>query len=126
MPARLLRTIAVTALVLVPAAGCGSGGSSGGGGTPDTGLGADLEVHAKDSLKFDKKSYTATAGDIDVVYKNDGSTAHNLLIEDVDDFKLTVGKTDEGTVTLKAGTYTLYCDLAGHEQAGMKATLKVT
>jgi plastocyanin len=30
------------------------------------------------------------------------------------------------TVTLKAGKYTFYCPVPGHEQAGMKGTLTVT
>jgi uncharacterized cupredoxin-like copper-binding protein len=30
------------------------------------------------------------------------------------------------TATLKAGTYTFYCSVPGHEQAGMRGTLTVT
>lgn len=84
-----------------------------------------LVVHAKDTLKFDKDAYTAKAGAIDVEYVNDGSVNHTLLIKDVDDFELKVPGTNEGTVDLDAGTYELYCAVAGHEAAGMKATLTV-
>ena len=41
-------------------------------------------------------------------------------------FKLSVGDEATGTVELTPGTYTLFCDLPGHESAGMKATLTVT
>ena len=70
----------------------------------------------------------ATAGDVHITYRNDGSIGHTLLIEGVDGFKLDVagrGDVDEGSVTLAPGTYTMYCDVAGHRQAGMHGTLEV-
>jgi plastocyanin len=92
-----------------------------GGATPSS-----LTIHAEDQLKFDKTAYSAKAGAIDVSYVNDGSIAHTLLIQGVKGFELKVPGQDTGSVTLKAGTYTLYCDLPGHEAAGMKATLTVS
>ena len=43
-------------------------------------------------------------------------------------FKLSVtpGQTKTGAVTLAAGTYTIYCDIAGHRAAGMEAKLVVS
>ena len=35
------------------------------------------------------------------------------------------GKTSTFTVNLKPGKYTFYCQVPGHEQAGMKGTLTV-
>jgi plastocyanin len=111
----------------VPLAACGGDDSSAATTTTSSGSGTTgaITVHAKDTLKFDKDAYEAPAGKVDVSYVNDGSVGHTLLINGVEGFKLTVGKTDDGTVDLKAGTYTLYCDIAGHEAAGMKATLTV-
>jgi uncharacterized cupredoxin-like copper-binding protein len=57
---------------------------------------------------------------------NDGSVAHTLLVRGKSGFKLSVGKTDTGTVDLPAGSYELFCDVAGHEAAGMKADLEVS
>ena len=48
-----------------------------------------------------------------------------FLIKDVDGFKLSIGREDDGSVDLEAGSYTLYCDVAGHEAAGMVADLVV-
>jgi len=108
------------------------GGSSGGGATQTTTGPIDLTVKALDpggKYSFDSKSYTAKAGTVNVALVNAGQENHNLLVEGVDKnkFKLTVtpGQTATGSVSLPAKTYTIYCDIAGHRQAGMEAKLVV-
>lgn len=91
----------------------------------DTTGGSAVTVAAEDNLSFDEGSYSAEAGTVAVTYKNNGSVAHTLLIKDVDGFKLSIGREDDGSVDLEAGSYTLYCDVAGHEAAGMVADLVV-
>ena len=101
---------------------------------PDTsdgpgGPGGDLTVLANDQLKFDKESYEVPPGELHVTYENDGSLAHTLLIRDTDFGKLSIsgsGASAEGTVDLEPGTYEMYCDVAGHEAAGMVAELTVS
>jgi plastocyanin len=125
MHTRLFRTIAGAALLLLPFAACGGGSSTGGGSTE----GADVTVHAQDSLKFDKTDYSAKTGDVKIAYVADGSLTHTLLIQDKGGFKLQIsgrGDTKTGTVNLTPGSYTLFCDIPGHESAGMKATLTVS
>lgn len=81
-----------------------------------------------EDISFPSDTYQAAAGTIQVTYENVGSIVHTLVIEDVDDFKLTVnsnGDVDEGSVDLEPGTYDMYCDVPGHRQAGMEATLEV-
>jgi plastocyanin len=120
-----LAIAAASLLVALPLTACG--GDDDTAEPPTTGgpAGSELVVHGKDTLKWDKDAYTAKAGTIDVRLVNDGSINHTLLIKDVDDFELKVPGTNEGTVDLEAGTYTLYCDVAGHEAAGMEAELTV-
>lgn len=123
MQTRLFGTIAGAALLVLPLAACGGGSSTGSGSAS----GADVTVHAKDSLKFDKSDYSAKTGDITIAYVGDGSLTHTLLIKDKSGFKLQVSHdTKTGTVNLAPGSYTLYCDVPGHESAGMKATLTVS
>ena len=94
--------------------------------SPSGGGGSEVTVGATDQLKFDAESYEAEAGEVTFHYENEGSVAHTLLIKDVDGFKLEMGPSDEGSVEREAGEYTLYCDVAGHEAAGMVADLTVS
>jgi plastocyanin len=109
------------------------GGSSGGSATEPTTGAIDLTVKALDpggKYSFDQKDYTAKAGTVNVAFVNAGKENHDLLVQGVDKkkFKLstTPSATDTGAVTLAAGTYTIYCDIAGHRQAGMEAKLTVS
>ena len=126
---RTLLCCAGAALLFAPLAACGDDDDDAGSTTTaaaGTGDGSTVRVGALDRLKFDADSYEATAGEVTFVYENEGSVAHTLLIRDVGDFKLSIGDTDEGTVELDAGDYELYCDVAGHEAAGMVADLTVS
>jgi len=87
-----------------------------------------VEVVAED-VTLPDSSYEATAGTVTVRYTNEGAIPHTLVIEDVDGFKLEVaanGDEAEGTADLEAGSYVLYCDVPGHREAGMEATLAVS
>lgn len=74
----------------------------------------------------------AVAGAVSLAVTNAGPTVHNVAIRD--DAGATLGTTAdlrEGeaetlTVDLPAGSYVLYCSLAGHESLGIKGTLTVT
>jgi cytochrome c oxidase subunit 2 len=117
----------ITAAVL---AACGGDDDDGGGGdglsTGSGDGGAPVTVVAQDSLSFDRDDYTASAGEVTIDYENGGNLTHTLLIDGVDDFKLTVsanGDIDEGTAELEPGDYRISCDIPGHES--MEATLTV-
>lgn len=117
------------ATALLVLAACGGddvpqSSSAGGAATPN----GAVEVVAED-IGFSEDSYAATAGAVDVSYRNAGNIVHSLVIEDVQDFRLEVtanGDEDNAAVELDAGTYTLYCDVPGHRQGGMEATLEVS
>jgi cytochrome c oxidase subunit II len=125
----LIGALVITAAVL---AACGGDDDDGGGGdglstgSGDGGGGAPVTVVAQDSLSFDRDDYTANAGEVTIDYENGGNLTHTLLIDGVDDFKLTVsanGDIDEGTAELEPGDYRIFCDIPGHES--MEATLTV-
>lgn len=94
---------------------------------------ASLAVAADPSgqLKFTKSSLTAEAGKVTIRFTNNSSVAHNLTIQQASSGSMVgatptvTGGTKTLTVTLKAGTYTFFCSVPGHRDAGMKGTLSV-
>jgi plastocyanin len=122
---RDLLCLASAATLAITLGACGDSGSDepeADACTPDS----SLSVGAQDALKFDAEAYDAEGPCIGVNYENEGSVAHTLLVKGVEGFKLAVGDMDTGMVELEPGDYTLYCDIAGHEAAGMSATLTVS
>jgi len=122
----MLKTIAraaAAALIALPLAACGDGDSTDSGDAAS----ADLTVHGLDSLKFDKPEYTVRSGEVTIALVNDGALQHDLLI-DGKDFKVLTNarQTKAATVTLEPGTYTIFCDIPTHREAGMESKLTVT
>jgi plastocyanin len=119
---RTFLSLAAVAALAAPLTACGGSDDDASGCTPAT---SDLAVGAKDDLKFDAERFEADAGCIEVTYTNEGNIAHTLLVKGEPAFKLSVGDTDTGTIDLPTGTYVLFCDVSGHESAGMEAELVV-
>jgi uncharacterized membrane protein YgcG len=89
-----------------------------------------LNVTALPSLTFDAKEYSLTGGTgTYTVNYIDGGGTHTLVFDDpsLNYFQLGVpGGPKTGQVILTAGkTYTIYCTIPGHRQAGMQATVTV-
>jgi plastocyanin len=128
---RFLRPVTATlfAASLVALSSCGGSSSS----TPDYTIPADagLVVKAIPSIRWDASEYSAAAGDIKVFLANDDSVKHVLVVlkddKVVGDLELVVNKRgdfDEGTITLEAGEYRVYCSIPGH--GNMNSTLTVS
>lgn len=98
-------------------------GASGAGGT--------LTLAADESaLEFDKTELTSKPGKITIDFDNPSSIPHNVEIEDEGGEVLggteTISKSEEAaTVELGPGTYTFFCSIPGHREAGMEGTLVV-
>jgi plastocyanin len=104
-----------------PAAG---GGGAGGGST------VDISTPSGGSLVFDQKSATAKAGSVTINFDNKQPLQHDVAVADSSGKVL--GQTDlvssgtaNATVDLQPGTYTFYCTVPGHKEAGMEGTLTV-
>lgn len=110
-----LGLIAVLALTA-----CGGGG----GGSP-------LSVTIKgEDIKFDTTSISAKVGQaVTVTLENTGALDHSFIIDalNVKIENVKPGATGSATFTpTAAGTYTFYCNVPGHKEAGMTGTLTVT
>jgi len=124
------------ALVLIAVALAGCGGSKKAAATATAtataaGPATTLKLAAgKSALKFDKSTLTAPAGKVTIVMTNPSMLSHNIAIEGggLDTAGQVVGNggTSKVTANLKAGTYTFFCAVDGHRQAGMQGTLTVT
>jgi plastocyanin len=83
----------------------------------------------KTQLKFDKTALSAKAGKVTIDMRNPSPQQHNVAIEghgvDVAGKIVGQGGTSAVTASLKPGTYTFYCAVDSHRQAGMKGTLTV-
>ena len=100
--------------------------ATGGGG------GSTLEVEADPNgeIAYTTTKASAKAGKVTIDFNNPQSLTHDVAIEDSSGKE--VGKTEligEGetstTVDLEPGTYTYYCTVPGHREAGMEGTLTV-
>jgi plastocyanin len=102
-----------------------SGGSSGGGGAT-----VKFEADPSGALAYTQSDVSAPAGSDTIEFDNPASLGHDVVIEDSGGNE--VARTDviTGTTTttdadLKAGTYTFFCSVDGHREAGMEGTLTV-
>ncbi len=79
-------------------------------------------------FKIALASTNLKAGKITFDVKNDGKIQHDLAIKGMSEKTklISAGGSAQLTVTLKPGTYDLYCSVAGHEQAGMDLKVTVT
>lgn len=121
----LIGLLAVLALTL---AACGGGDDGGGGGEATT----SVAVTGTDSLAFEPTDFTVPAGEeVTVELTAEAGVEHDFVVEDVGGEDVEVahaeaGETASGTITIdEAGSYTFYCAVPGHREAGMEGTLEV-
>jgi plastocyanin len=141
---KALILIAVVALAGFGLAACGGGGGggedttaaattttetapAGGGGGAST---VDISAPADGSLAFDQTDLTTKAGAVTINFDNPAALSHDVKVEDSSGTEL--GGTDlvsqgdaTATVDLQPGSYTFFCSVPGHREAGMEGTLTV-
>ncbi len=124
---RMWVSVAVLLVSLV-AASCGGGGGKPSGeqpSGPSAGAAAVTVTEKEWSITF--STAALKAGPLKLTLKNEGSIEHNFIIKEanVEVDSIQPGKSKEVTVTLKPGTYTVMCNIAGHAEAGMQTSIKV-
>lgn len=120
MNSKRLTILVLGLMALMMLTACGTGG----GATP-----VSITVKAKD-IQYETTSLTAKVGQpITLTLENTGALDHSFVIDELNVKIENVKPGGTGTTTFtpsKAGTYTFYCNVPGHKEAGMTGTLTVT
>jgi len=89
-----------------------------------------LSAPAGGQLAYDTKQLSVRAGSVTVTFANPSPLEHNVTIAQGSKVIGATPTFTNGTrsvkLTLKPGTYTFYCSVPGHRQAGMEGTLSAT
>ena len=122
----VLATVGLAAIALLAA--CGGASPS---VAPATPLASGVVTVEAKEYEFAPAALTVTAGTVTFSVRNSGGQEHQFEIYSgetrVDGIaSLGAGATQDLSVNLQAGAYTLICRLNGHDQLGMKGTLTVT
>jgi plastocyanin len=142
---RTSAVLAIAALAALGLAACGGGGNdnettaastpasttpAGGGAAGGGGSTVDVSTPSGGSLAFDQKDLSAKSGTVTISFDNKQPLQHDVKVEDSSGKEL--GGTDlvssgtaTATVDLQPGTYTFFCSVPGHREAGMEGTLTV-
>ena len=139
---KLIVMLALGSFAALTLAACGSSSSSsttaattsststtaGGGGAAQS---VAVSAVSGSALAYQQKTLSAKAGNVSFNFTNPQSLPHNFCLQTSSGQQLgcsgteTGGASDTLSVNLKPGSYTFYCNVDSHEQAGMKGTLTV-
>jgi plastocyanin len=130
--------LAIAALGI--AAGCGGGDdeeepTEAATTATETEAGGGGQTVGMTEFEFDPNDLTAAQGDV-ITAQNDGTTVHNLTIEEGTDPEqatnelaatsdVEAGKSAELTVDVDPGDYAIVCTISNHRELGMVGTIKV-
>jgi plastocyanin len=94
------------------------------------GTATTLQLTADTSaLAFDTTELTAKPGEVTIDFDNPSPIAHDVAIEkdgkEIAASDLVTEGKDSVTAELEPGTYTFFCTVPGHAEAGMEGTLTV-
>jgi plastocyanin len=140
---RALASLAIAALAVFALAACGGDDDDDGGDTAATapattattgggGGGSTVAISTPpgSDLAFEQKDASATAGPVTIDFDNQQPIPHDVKVEDsggqeLGGTELVSSGTASSTVDLQPGTYTFFCSVPGHREAGMEGTLTV-
>jgi plastocyanin len=91
-----------------------------------------LEANSGGALSYNTTTLKAKPGRVTIDFTNMAPLSHNVTLESGSNTGHVLGATPTFsggshslTLNLKAGTYTFFCSVPGHRQAGMQGTLTV-
>jgi plastocyanin len=100
--------------------------------SPSAGARSTLKLAANPSgaLSYDTKQLSGKTGKVTIDFTNSSPLEHNVTIAEgskvLGATPTFTGSSKTLTLDLKPGTYTFYCSVPGHRQAGMEGTLTIS
>jgi len=89
-----------------------------------------LAANPAGQLAYDTKQLSAKAGKVTIEFSNSSPIEHDVAVAQgstvAGQTPVFTGGSKTLTLTLKPGTYTFFCTVPGHRQAGMEGTLTVS
>jgi plastocyanin len=89
-----------------------------------------LAANPAGQLAYDTKQLSAKAGTVTIEMANMSPIEHDVAVSEgskiLGQTPVFAGGSKSVTLKLKAGTYTFFCTVPGHRQAGMEGTLTVS
>ncbi len=111
----------------VPTARPGSGGGATAAPEP---MGDNVVAYVGKDFAFESNKTTVASGMVVIYLRNAGPSPHNVQVRGNGVMQVSktinANQTDQFTVNLPPGMYDVVCNIAGHEQLGMKVQLMVT
>jgi plastocyanin len=111
--------------------GAATGGAAAGGQAAAGGETIDLSADPDGQLAYTTDTLSAKAGNVTIAFDNSAAISHDVAVEDSAGNDLgtsdLIAESNTSLVlkNLKPGTYTYYCTVPGHKDAGMEGTLTV-
>jgi plastocyanin len=122
---------ATTASTTGTATNGGAAGATTAGGNSAATETINLEADPDGQLAFTSDSLTAKAGNVTIAFDNPAPITHDVAVEDSAGNEvgqsdlIAQSSTNLVLKNLKPGTYTYFCTVPGHREAGMEGTLTV-
>jgi plastocyanin len=113
-----------------PEGGQGAADGAKGGNAAASGPGGTLELAAAESdLAYDAASLSSKPGKVTIDFTNPSALEHDVAIEadgeEIAGSELIAKSETSVSTELAPGTYTFYCTVPGHREAGMEGALVV-
>jgi plastocyanin/cytochrome c2 len=100
--------------------------TAGGGTATEKGGVISIPADPSGQLAYQDAKATGDAGAVTIEMPNQSGTGHDIVIDGLGKGEVVSKGTSSFKATLEAGkTYTYYCSVPGHRQAGMQGTLTV-
>ena len=127
---RTSQAVAPASAPAAPGSSAPAPGSSSSSASPAAASQLALAASTSGQLAFDAKQLSAKAGSVTVTFTNASPIEHDVTIAEgakvLGATPIFVGGSRKLSLRLKPGTYTFYCSVPGHRQAGMEGTLHVS